>query len=280
MLSAFRSSARTVSRKAFTSPSVVVARSTPSLALAALRIAPRLLSTSAARGYQQDGFNSRPQQSSNQAVYPPSSTLFVGNLPWEASEADITDLFKVFGNVSAIRIGKTGDGRPRGFAHVEFETVAGATAALEASRNEPVYMGDRTIRLDYAPGRQQIVNPPHHKLYISGFNGSEAELRSAFSEFENSVVGTYMLKAPQTGELIGTGFIDFMSTERATEALKQLNGQASPYGVLNLAYARPPRPRQSGAFGGGFNNSRQGGGSGGYGGGGGGSGGYGNGGGY
>jgi len=46
-------------------------------------------------------------------------SIFVGNLPWEASESDITEFFSKYGNVTSIKLMKDNQtGRPRGFGFI------------------------------------------------------------------------------------------------------------------------------------------------------------------
>ncbi len=58
--------------------------------------------------------------------------IFVGNLPFSASEDDIRDLFAEFGEVQRVSLIMHRDtGKPRGFGFVEMEN-SGAAAAIEA----------------------------------------------------------------------------------------------------------------------------------------------------
>ena len=52
------------------------------------------------------------------------------------------------------------------------------------------------------------------------------------------------MKDQNTGNLTGSGFIDFMSVEHATEALQQLDGTVLDNGQkLNLRFAKQSKPR-------------------------------------
>lgn len=62
--------------------------------------------------------------------------IFVGNLPFSASEGDLTALFEPFGEVQSIQIMTDRDtGKPRGFGFVEMSSEAGqkAIAALNGT---------------------------------------------------------------------------------------------------------------------------------------------------
>ena len=51
-----------------------------------------------------------------------TKTIYVGNLPWSATEQELTGLFSEYGHVEAIRIAMDRDtGRSRGFGFVEMD---------------------------------------------------------------------------------------------------------------------------------------------------------------
>ncbi len=79
-------------------------------------------------------------------------TIFVGNLPFSASEEEVGELFAPFGEVQAVRlITDRETGRPRGFGFVEMEQD-GAQAAIEALNGSE--MGGRTLRINEAEERK------------------------------------------------------------------------------------------------------------------------------
>jgi len=79
-------------------------------------------------------------------------TLYVGNLPYTASESDIETLFARHGQVHSVKlINDRETGRPRGFGFVEME-AAGAEAAIEALNGTD--LGGRSLRVNLAQGHQ------------------------------------------------------------------------------------------------------------------------------
>ena len=57
--------------------------------------------------------------------------LYVGNLPYETSEADLQDLFAKVGTVETVKVMRDmATGRARGFAFVEMSTDAEAQKAI------------------------------------------------------------------------------------------------------------------------------------------------------
>lgn len=62
-----------------------------------------------------------------------SVRLYVGNLPFSATEEDLENLFSQSGTVTSANIVTDRDtGRSRGFAFVEMESTEAANAAIEA----------------------------------------------------------------------------------------------------------------------------------------------------
>ena len=62
--------------------------------------------------------------------------LYVGNLPFSATEADLNTLFSQYGEVSSVAVVTDREtGRPRGFGFVEMD-AAGATKAIGALNNK------------------------------------------------------------------------------------------------------------------------------------------------
>jgi nucleolin len=79
------------------------------------------------------------------------------------------------------------DGRSRGFAHIEFASIADATSVVEASKTSSFKILDRELKVDYAPPRFQHTPEPYHVLYVSEFVGNEEELRSAMKDYGSSI---------------------------------------------------------------------------------------------
>lgn len=61
-----------------------------------------------------------------------NSKLYVGNLSFQTTEADLRDTFGQFGNVTEVHIASDREtGRPRGFAFVTFSTEEESKLAAE-----------------------------------------------------------------------------------------------------------------------------------------------------
>ena len=85
---------------------------------------------------------------------PPTTSVFIGNIPYETSDADLNAVFKTLENVKDVRVAiDRATGWPRGFAHADFHDVESAIKAVE-QLNE-VELGSRRLRCDYAQPRSE-----------------------------------------------------------------------------------------------------------------------------
>src|SRR2546421_9407712 len=79
--------------------------------------------------------------------------LYVGGLPYQTTEQDLTDLFTQVGNVTETAIILDRDtGRSKGFGFVEMSDDQEARSAIE--RLNGTSLGDRTIIVNEAHERQ------------------------------------------------------------------------------------------------------------------------------
>ncbi len=79
--------------------------------------------------------------------------LYIGNLPWSATEADLRDLFSPFGEVlSAAVITDRDTGRSRGFGFVELDQDGAAKAIAELDGRD--YSG-RALRVNEAQDKRR-----------------------------------------------------------------------------------------------------------------------------
>lgn len=142
-----------------------------------------------------------------------TDTLYIGNLPFSVQEQDIREKFEVYGPIHSLRLGEyhhllvcissslmwkfsayKPDGSARGFAHIQFASKADAIAAVDSINEEPMYIMDRDIRVDFAPVRTPVAPEPYHKLFFQNFEGDEIMLRDAAQEFESSIISVFFCK--------------------------------------------------------------------------------------
>ena len=87
-----------------------------------------------------------------------SKSIYVGNLPWAATEEQVQDHFAEYGKVLSVKLVSDREtGRARGFGFVEMEDGE-AQAAIEALDNYS--FGGRTLRVNEAKPR--APRPPRY----------------------------------------------------------------------------------------------------------------------
>ena len=84
------------------------------------------------------------------------TTLYVGNLPFSATEAELRDLFAQHGTVESAKVVSDRDtGRPRGFGFVDMPSDDAANAIQHLKGYE---MNGRPLRVNEA--RERAPRPP------------------------------------------------------------------------------------------------------------------------
>jgi cold-inducible RNA-binding protein len=88
--------------------------------------------------------------------------IFVGNLAWETTEEELTEAFKVHGEVASVTIpNDRATGRPRGFAFVEMEKKSEAISAIAALNGTS--LRDRTLVVNESRPRQDGGGGSYHR---------------------------------------------------------------------------------------------------------------------
>ncbi|KAI1376358.1 RNA-binding domain-containing protein [Hypoxylon crocopeplum] len=84
----------------------------------------------------------------------PTNSVYVGNIPYETSDADLNRLFEGLDNLKDVRVAvDRNTGWPRGFAHADFTDVESAMKAVEGLKTAT--LGGRPLRIDFAQQREQ-----------------------------------------------------------------------------------------------------------------------------
>ena len=80
--------------------------------------------------------------------------IYVGNLSFEATEADLESAFGAFGDVQSVNIIKDRDtGRPRGFAFVEMRDSESGKEAIEGLNEQQI--AGRNVTVNEARPREK-----------------------------------------------------------------------------------------------------------------------------
>jgi len=183
-----------------------------------------------------------------------SLTVFVGNLPFSASERDVRRLFEECGAVADMRFPCHLDtGKPKGCAIITYQSAAGMANALEF--NETDYDGRRLVVREDAPkgkgkgdrgygkgkgksdwgdkgkgkgkkGPRDVSEMPDgcRSVIVKNlsYDTTEGTLESVFQDC-GSITGVKLLIDRDTGRSRGVGFVDFETTEDAERAMRKFD---------------------------------------------------------
>ncbi|KAH9943651.1 hypothetical protein B0H21DRAFT_695393 [Amylocystis lapponica] len=194
-----------------------------------------------------DNVRSRPEPSDEDAT----TTLYVGNLAFWASEDDVRKLFEPFGDLQDVRLKMTPDGQNRGFAHVEFATPEITRAVMRAHAEEALDFSGRMLKLDYAQTsnfasrmttrtEDPATQTPRSTLYVGNlpYSVDAEELRQLFS----SIAEVQDIRVVYNAEGVSRGFahVDFASIEDAQRVLERQKEQdfSLQQRMLFVSYAR------------------------------------------
>ncbi|NXS73786.1 NUCL protein, partial [Pandion haliaetus] len=172
-----------------------------------------------------------------------SKTLIVNNLSYAASEETLQELFK---KASSIKMPQTNQGRPKGYAFVEFPTTEDAKEALNSS-----------IRLEFSSPAWQKgnvnarggFNQQSKTLFVRGLSEDTTE-ETLRESFEGSI-SARIVTDRDTGSSKGFGFVDFSSPEDAKAAKEAMEDGEIDGNKVILDFAKPKGEFQrGGGFGG------------------------------
>ncbi|MGA9937159.1 MAG: RNA-binding protein [Candidatus Acidiferrales bacterium] len=103
--------------------------------------------------------------------------LFVGNMSFQTTESELSELFKAFGQVSRVHIAMDREtGRARGFAFVEMPNDDEAAKAIAGLDGKDV--GGRNLKVNEARPKERSGGPPRGG---SGSGGGGGRGRGGFS---------------------------------------------------------------------------------------------------
>lgn len=153
-----------------------------------------------------------------------SVRLFVGNLPYDATETDLREFFSSIGPLSTVILPTDRDtGKPRGFAFVEFEDPA---LAEESSRR---------LNNQLFKGRPIVINEARAKTSRSGTGMGGRSGYPARAGGVERVSGPGLTNKPSTGRY------EFEPSPAESERASRAERRSRNFGPA----ARPARKRKS-----------------------------------
>ncbi|KAK2043005.1 hypothetical protein LZ31DRAFT_595998 [Colletotrichum somersetense] len=133
-----------------------------------------------------EGGRERPARVNRAYDGPPTSTLYIGNISFEASDADLNNLFASLDGIKDVRVAvDRATGWPRGFAHADFVTQEAAAAALEVLQGTQLH--NRALRASYAPASQKEAERKERMSRKSSQGGQNQSGNNSQEEVEQRV---------------------------------------------------------------------------------------------
>lgn len=216
---------------------------------------------------EEEGEEAEPEVQAVRGYYPPRNRpalgqepgrIYVGNLPYTFTAAELTAAFSEAGSVDDVQIiyDKITD-RSRGFAFVTMATAEEAAKAVQMFNG--ALLGGRTVRVNFpevprggeravasaavARTSLRVVDDGTYKVYAGNLGwGVRADaLKTAF-EGQPGLVGARVIFERDTGRSRGFGFVSFQTIEDAKAAMQAMDGvelDGRPL-RLSLAAQNPP----------------------------------------
>jgi RNA recognition motif-containing protein len=167
--------------------------------------------------------------------------IYVGNVSFETTKADLTEYFSEAGTVLDVYCPTHQDtGLPRGFAFVTMGSED-ADSAIENNDGKEFMGRTLSVRESLPRGQklQQKESKDEVKLYIGNisFNLEEDDLAEIFAEY-GEVIDLYMPKDRESGRPRGFAFCT-MSKESSAKAIEATDGYELDGRILRVNEAQP-----------------------------------------
>ncbi|KAM7013349.1 nucleolin [Passerculus sandwichensis] len=178
-----------------------------------------------------------------------SKTLIVNNLSYAATEITLQEVFK---KASSIKVPQNNQGRPKGYAFVDFATTEDAREAFNSYNNTEIE--GRTIRLEFSTQKGNAnarggFGQQSKTLFVRGLSEDTTE-ETLRESFEGSI-SARIVTDRDTGSSKGFGFVDFSSAEDAKAAKEAMEDGEIDGNKVILDFAKPKGDFQrGGGFGG------------------------------
>ncbi|KAK9066203.1 hypothetical protein SSX86_013524 [Deinandra increscens subsp. villosa] len=148
--------------------------------------------------------------------------LFVKNLDSSVYEAELEEVFGVFGLILSCKIARDDDGKSKGFGFVQFCSEESASDAISALNGSILH--GKILTVAKFLRKSERKEPQFTNVYVKNLDKdySESSMKETFSKYGKITSALIMNDAE--GMSRGFGFVNFESHESAMKAIEGLNG--------------------------------------------------------
>ncbi|KAG4401999.1 hypothetical protein GLYMA_02G103900v4 [Glycine max] len=152
-----------------------------------------------------------------------TTSLYVGDLDPNVTDAQLYDLFNQLGQVVSVRVCRDlTSRRSLGYGYVNFSNPQDAARALDVLNFTP--LNNRPIRIMYSHRDPSIRKSGQGNIFIKNLDRAidHKALHDTFSTFGNIL--SCKVATDSSGQSKGYGFVQFDNEESAQKAIEKLNG--------------------------------------------------------
>jgi len=189
------------------------------------------------------------------------TNIFVKNLDEETNEEDLVAAFAKFGDITqgALALMKDVDGKSKGFAFINFDTMEAARLAVEEMngfelKGKAMYVGraqkksERTAELKekFDKIKQERINKYQGvNLYVKNLDETleDGAFKEAFEAYGQ--ITSCKIMRDDKGNAKGFGFVCYTTNEEASKAVTEMNGKILASKPIYVALAQRKEQRRA-----------------------------------
>jgi len=187
------------------------------------------------------------------------TNIFVKNLDEEVTEDELKEQFGAFGEITSLALMKNEEGKSKGFAFINFDSMEVARAAVEEKngfefKGKAMYVGraqkksERMAELKekFDKIKQERINKYQGvNLYVKNLDEQlpDDQFRTAFEEYGQ--ITSCKIMRDDKGNGKGFGFVCYTTPEEATKAVTEMNGKILASKPIYVALAQRKEQRRA-----------------------------------